>query len=400
MDKRRFLIGMAVISIFFFGLSVEQTAADQRELVVSLAASEEYNDNIFFTFDDEIDDFITTLSGGLLFRNNTERSNLFLSGRLERLIYSDEKDLDATDQYYSGTFNYRLTERLGAGVEAAYTKDSRPDRDVAATGLILSTIPRQIQVYGGSLDYALTEITNSNLFYRYTQQDFEPRSGLPSFDDYRAHRAGAGLTHRLDRYLANTTGRLNFGYNRFNYPTTNTETDVYFGTVGVSRELTEKWRILIDLGPSYYESKFQVLGEEITNRGWGVTGLVELTYTGEFTGTSFSLFHGIEPASGQFGSSQRTSAIINAFYRFAERGRAGVSAGYFINKADAGDLALLPVNEDTINFRPWLRFDIIFNKLYLEASYTYSRIKDKEVDDTRDRNLVWLKLGLDYPVLE
>ena len=126
MDKRRFLIGMAVISIFFFGLSVERTAADQRELVVSLAANEEYNDNIFFTFDDEIADFITTLSGGLLFRNNTERSNLFLSGSLERLIYSDEKDLDATDQYYSGTFNYRLTERLGAGVEAAYTKDSRP----------------------------------------------------------------------------------------------------------------------------------------------------------------------------------------------------------------------------------------------------------------------------------
>ena len=399
-ETTQVLIGMAVISIFFCGVLGGQAAADQRELIVSLAASEEYNDNIFFTFDDEVDDFITTLSGGLAFINNTERSNLSLSGRLERLIYADEKDLDATDQYYSGTFNYRLTERLGAGVEAAYTKDSRPDRDVATTGLILSTVPRQIQNYRGSVNYALTEITTSNLFYRYTRRDFEPRSADRSFDDYRAHRAGLGFAHRLDQYLANTTGRLNFGYNRFKYTETNTETEVFYGTAGLLRELTEKWRILIDLGPNYYESKFQVFGDNFTNRGWGVTGLVDLTYTGEYTGTTFTLMHGIEPASGRLGSSQRTSAIIKMFYRFAERGRAGLSAGYYVNKADAGDLTLLPVDEDTLNFRPWLRFDIIFNKLYLEASYTYSRIKDKEVDDTRDRNLVWLKLVFDYPAIQ
>ena len=90
---------------------------------------------------------------------------------------------------------------------------------------------------------------------------------------------------------------------------------------------------------------------------------------GEYAGTNLILFHGIEPASGREGSAQRTSAILNIFYRFAERGRVGLNTGYFINKADAGELALRPLDEQSFNIRPWLRFDIIFDKLYLEASY-------------------------------
>ena len=68
--------------------------------------------------------------------------------------------------------------------------------------------------------------------------------------------------------------------------------------------------------------------------------------------------------------------------------------------ANAGELALLPLDEHTFNIRPWLRFDIIFDKLYLEGSYTYSYVKDKIVDRSRSRNLVWLQLGFDWPILE
>ena len=74
-------------------------------------------------------------------------------------------------------------------------------------------------------------------------------------------------------------------------------------------------------------------------------------------------------------------------------------AGYYINKADAGDLARRDIDEDTINVRPRLIFDIT-DKLYLEAAYTYSRIKDKVIDDNRSRNLVWLQLVFDYPIIE
>ena len=163
---------LTFFSLCFFGYRV---TADQRELIVTLGAREEYNDNIFFTFDDEVDDYITTLSGGLNFLNQTERTDLYLSAIVERLIYSDEKDLNATDQYYLGRFGYKFTPRFGARLDAAYTEDSRPDRDVATTGLLLSTVPRTIQIYGAAIDYALTEITTSNVFYRYSRQDFEPR---------------------------------------------------------------------------------------------------------------------------------------------------------------------------------------------------------------------------------
>ena len=49
---------------------------------------------------------------------------------------------------------------------------------------------------------------------------------------------------------------------------------------------------------------------------------------------------------------------------------------------------------------PSLRFDLIFDKLFLEASYTYSRVNDKIQDRDRDRNLVWLQLGLEWPILK
>ena len=399
MTTKRILAGLALCVILFSSM---QAAADKRELDVFLGAKEEYNDNIFFTFDDTVSDYITTLSGGLKFLNQTERTDLFLSGIVERLIYSDDKDLNATDQYYKGRFGYKFTPRLGAKVDAAYSKDSRPDRDVAESGLILSTVPRQIQIYGGAVDYALTEITASNLYYRYTRQDFEPRQFDASFPDYRAHRAGLNFAHRLDQYMSNTTGRLNFGYNRFTYPETNTETKVYFGTVGMAYGLTEKWRLQLDIGPDYYDSQFEVFGVQFKDSGWGGTGTLQIAYTGEVTGSSLTVYHGIEPASGRDGSAQRTSLIYDFFYRFAERGRTGLSTGYYINKADSGQLALLPLDEHTFNIRPWLRVDLIFDKLYLEASYTYTYVTDKIRDNNRnrDRNLVWLKLGLDWPILE
>jgi hypothetical protein len=396
---KEIVIGLALGLVLFSSM---RALADRRELDVFIGAREEYNDNIFFSYDNTVDDFITTLSGGLKFLNQTERTDLFLSAILERLLYSDESDLDATDQYYKGRFGYKFTPRLGAKIDAAYSMDSRPDRDVAESGLILSTVPRQIQNYGGAVDYDLTEITASNLYYRYTRQDFEPRQFAQDFPDYRAHRAGLGFVHRLDRYLANASGRLNFGYNRFTYPETDTETKVLIGTIGLAYDLTEKWRLLIDAGPDYYDSSFMLLGRNFTSTGWGGTGTLQIAYQGEFTGSSLTLFHGIEPASGRDGSAQRTSAILDIFYRFAERSRTGLSTGYYINKADSGELAILPLDEQTFNIRPWLRVDLIFDKLYLEASYTYTYVKDKTRlnDQNRGRNLVWLQLGLDWPILE
>ena len=397
MTTKKILIGLAVGFALFSGM---RASADKRELDVFLGAREEYNDNIFFSYDDPVDDFITTLSGGLKFLNQTERTDLFLSAIIARLIYSDEKDLDYTDQYYKGRFGYAFTPRLSAKVDAAYSKDARPDRDVAESGLILSTVPRQIQIYGGAVDYALTEITTSNLYYRYTRQDFEPRQFDASFPDYRAHRAGLNFAHRLDQYMSNTTGRLNFGYNRFTYPETDTETEVYLGTVGLAYELTEKWRLLLDIGPDYYQSQFSVFGTQYKDSGWGGTGTLQIAYTGEVTGSNLTIFHGIEPASGRDGSAQRTSAIFDIFYRFAERGRTGFATGYYVNKANSGELALLPLDERTFRFRPWLRVDLIFDKLYLEASYTYSYVRDRVRDRSTDRNLVWLQLGFDWPILE
>ena len=62
--------------------------ADDFEIIPSVLVREEYNDNIFFTKNDKIDDFITTLAGSLELIERTERVNANLYGRVARFIFS------------------------------------------------------------------------------------------------------------------------------------------------------------------------------------------------------------------------------------------------------------------------------------------------------------------------
>ena len=99
--------------------------------------------------------------------------------------------------------------------------------------------------------------------------------------------------------------------------------------------------------------------------------------------------HGIEPASGRDGSAQRTSGIFDIYYRFAERGEWGFKTGYYVNKANSGELAIFPLDERTFNIRPWLRFDIIFDKLYLEGLATRIQPSTTGVSRQRPQTATW-----------
>ncbi len=79
MTTKKIFIGLTLLAAFLVG---GQALADKRELDVFLGARGEYNDNIFFTADDTVSDFITTLSGGLKFLNQTETDrSLFVRDR-------------------------------------------------------------------------------------------------------------------------------------------------------------------------------------------------------------------------------------------------------------------------------------------------------------------------------
>jgi hypothetical protein len=271
-----------------------------------------------------------------------------------------------------------LTPNLRATLDGGYSQDSQPGRDIDVTGLVLGSATRDTIKGGLSLQYALNEITSASLSYQYLEQTYDN----PAFVDYTYHQAGLGFDRQLDKYFANTTGRLNFSYAHYDYP--RIQIDYYAGTIGFLRRLTELWHLQLDVGARYTESELKFFGSTSTNEGWGAVGALAFGYQGEYGATTLTVSHDVGAASGRDGSVERSSAVLDLSYRLAEKSRVGASGGYYINKSDAGDLALQETDESTINVRPYLRVGFT-NTLALDLSYAYSQIEDHVIDATRER---------------
>ncbi|UCF94522.1 MAG: outer membrane beta-barrel protein [Desulfobacterales bacterium] len=378
--------------------------ADEFKLIPSVAVREEYNDNIFFDPKDEEDDFITTITPGLELINRTERLDLNLAVGISPFFYADNTDLNDVDQDYGGNINYRLTPRLNAAADASYLVDNRPDRDVETSGLVQNAKTRRRQHYGAGLNYALSEKAGTSLSYAYDRDDFD--SDQDRNKEYESHTAGLGFTYNLSQWVAATIGRLNFGYANYDYRTS--ETDYYFGSVGVLHNFTEIWSLLVDVGARYTDSEFErrVLVPPATiqtvnddDSGWGGIGQAVLEYRGETTRTSLTGSHDISAASGRTGVVQRTKAVFDVRRRFTEKLVFGFSAGYYLNKADEDEFGSNEIDEETFRIQPRIRWEF-FDNFTLEAAYSYNYENDDANDTSSNRSKVFLQVAYGLPLFE
>jgi uncharacterized protein (PEP-CTERM system associated) len=207
---------LAILLIWLFSIPFVRTACgDDFNLTPLVAVRGEFNDNLFFTEGDETSDFITTITGARDITEKTERLDAVLQARLDGRLYKDNTDLDALDQFYRASVGYQIEPRWGIAAEAAYIRDSRPDRDVLETGLVLSAQKRNRQFYGLSTDYAISEITSTSLSYSYEKDDWED----PRLTDSDVHAAYLGFSRDTSDYVQATTGRTNLGYEHTAHPT-------------------------------------------------------------------------------------------------------------------------------------------------------------------------------------
>jgi len=377
--------------------------ADDFKLTPSVGVIEEYNDNLFFSTTNEDDDFITTIFGGLKLLNRTERLDLNLSAKLDGLLYADNDDLNDVEQFYNVGVGYRITERMGIKVGGGYSEDSRPDRDITTSGLVLTGVKRkrwQGQVSG---DVSLTEKTTADVSYAYLQDKFDN----PGFEGYRFNTTNLGFTHDFSEVLPRLIGRVNAGYNH--YTSDDMDLENIYATVGFSRDITEIFNILIDAGYRYSASEFKVpvfvpyppflITTNDTEYDSGFNGEIVVGYTGETTRANISASQRLDPASGYNGTSNRTSFVFNVRRRFAEKFSASLYATYYLNKADAGQLAVNAIDQATLSIRPGLSYEIIDN-LVLTASYTYTQVKYKVSDTEAERNRVYVQLSYGIPLFE
>jgi hypothetical protein len=382
---------MALVPIFILGVGRPGLAAEKLE--VALAVTEEYSDNLFFDRHDRVDDFLTTISPKLTFTGRTERVTTSLGARLDGLVYAEEDDLDDIEQFYTADMGYRVSPLVSIRAGAGYTRDSRVDRDIETTGLVLGTTAREKQHYALSGTWQATEKTTGTLGCSLDRDDYDDAE----FTDSQVQVVSAGVARNFGAFDRPVIGRVVIGYGRYDYD--DTTTDNYSGTLGIEYDPGECWRLIANAGVRYTRSEMDLFYLDRTTTGWGAVGDLSLVFTGETTGMRLGVSHSLQPDAGGDGSVERTSIRGTISRRFTEKLRGTFSGAFHFNTSEDNDLATTETDEQTLTLRPGFSW-MVSDNIALEGSYAYTRVHDRVDDTDTERNLVFLGIVCSYPLVD
>ena len=376
------------------------------EATPSIAVRETYNDNIFFNADDPEEDYITTITGGLTVGQSTEILDWNVDGRVSPFYYADNDKLDEVDQSCQGQFEYRMLSWLALDGDAGYTIDNRPDRDIEETGLVQDSQERHRTTAGVGGRFDLSENLNLTLSYDYQQVDWTEDDSENI--DTQEHAIVLGSVIDIGRWLRASQMTLHAGYNQFDADTNDIQSG--YATIGIQSMLSEIWRLHASAGARYTQTRyevptlvevapdiFEIQDQEEETQGWGGLGRLSMTYIGERTRCSVSLFHDLRPTSGTRGPAELSQIRLDVDYRPLNRLTMGLATSYFTNTAEAEEFGAESIDEETFNIRPRLRWEIVDN-FFITGAYTYTQLINKETDTDTERHLVYLQLKLSYPI--
>jgi hypothetical protein len=393
LSRDPFLKGALAVAAALFAFFPAGAFGYEFRLVPSVDAREEYNTNIFFTQDDSVDSWITTVTPGLLIGGKTERMDAGLSGDASWLWYSEDSELNTTNFDTKGWFSYRVTPEFRLSARGQYRKGTRTDRFFEVSGLVVDVLSSYQQDYAVSAEYVASEKATTTLSYRYQWLNYPDR---PIWDG-TIHNVDMGIAYDLSRFATETKARTNVAYARGLFE--DLTVDNFYLTVGVFRAVHELWSVVVNVGGRYTHSEFDVPGGSATTNDTGVVGDASLLYSGERTDASFTFSHNIAPAYGYSGASVRTAAVLSMSRRFLHDISGTLSAGYYMNKSDSGQFSFQTIDERSARIRPGIRWKA-GKYVLVEAAYEYSRVDYRTTDKDADRHLAFLQVALRYPVFE
>ena len=364
------------------------------KLIPQLSIRDQYNDNIFYdsSNDKKVHDLVAIISPALRLTDRTERLNASLQSTLQSTEYHDRKDLDATDQFHTGSIGYSLTQNMNVSADARYARDSQIDRDFETTGLLFGTSTRKREHYGCSTDAALSEKTSFSTSYAYDKDTFDN----PDYSDSTIQNISLTLAHDLDALVSQTTVRLSPSYAVYDYP--DTEVTSYSLMAGASKRITEVIDISADMGSQVARTKnvlFHLF--ELREKTRGLLGQVVLSYRGEVTNSYISYYQDRRSISGEVGLSRYSSVSFNINSRFTYEFTGDFTAEYSMHKQDEKMFISTGIDETSVRIQPRLTYNYS-NDLRFEASYRLARIQDKTDDRTTSQNLYSLNVTWQYPI--
>jgi hypothetical protein len=385
--------------------------SDPILLKINSGMEQEYNDNLFFTSENQESDWITTAKIEANAGYVTEKLDFGIKPLWRFYKYNDNSDLDDHDQLYRANFNYRFTPRLQVKSEGAFIIDNRRDDQVAETGVVFENVERKRWEATLSGDYLLSEKAALNVFGKYWNDDFENRRNSAGFNDVEIIGGGGMYTYLMSTFYKPTQARINAGY--FNYDYDTAETDYYYLTMGASAEINETYTIIAEAGPRYTDSEFDTARREsipgtpfsqtVTRReassDWGWNGLLSLAYAGEKTNWLLMMSRDVTAASGERQTVEQTELRLDLNHRFSWEWSAHLRARYFFKESNRDNSDFGDIDEDTMLLHPRIRYRIN-NDWFLQGRYRYTWRDNNESNESWDRNQVFLECGYQLTLLD
>lgn len=386
-------------------------------------AKERYTDNLRMQINPSRDNFVTTLSPGVMLGYMAENHGLNATFKWNELIYHGESDLNFSEKIASINENYS-GERFKAGISARYAEQStiNTQLDIDGTGNLQIQIPKTTRSVSPNFTYNLTERDSLQLSYNYTDVGFTKQPGLNasrSFSDYSNQQYASTLTHSFsERFSLNVTG----SYSLFSSSSENPPglfLNTFPVTSGFSQKATtfnyqagfqyaydERTRLSLSAGirdTTTDISSFQTIDflgfapnqTTVTSRSSKTSGNVfSANLDRQFDWGSLNLNAGrqLTPASTG-GQRNTTNFSANLRYNLTERWTTGVTATYLLSESATTNTTNTVSNNRTyITFSPNIRWKWT-PEINLELSYSYRQQQFESLNQTAVGNNLQLQFS-------
>ena len=382
---------IAFIVLMLLVLPFGEIYAAEISLTPSIEMKGEYNDNINFARTDREEDYIAIISPAITFNWATERLNLQSDIGFNIKRYSDNTQYDTENQRYNFAARYRLLERLSIKGNFLYILDETLDTYLEETGLVDERrSDRQLYKTGGGLSFYVTEVSDVDLDYTYSNTDYD----LSSKIDSEYHSVSLSYNHAFnDRHDVLT---LKPSYTKAENDL-NEETDNYNFTLGFTHVFSETFEAHASAGVRYTETENREDPSDTGSDDWGWTADMYLK-------TSWVNSHGRAGYKRGLNYNAGGEIIeVNQFYytlnqMLTERFGIGFAMSFYLTKIERD------IDEEDNRFiamTPSMFYKITENILLsLEYNYSKEYTKYKSISDTwlsRDQNRVWLSLNFSFP---
>ena len=356
----------------------------ETKLVPSLNLTGEYDDNVFFSRDNIIDDFLFAVRPSINLEYQSELLSVNSLNGVEIDRYADEKGLDTEKYDLELNGVYRFLPRWNGSWLLSYIKDTTLDRELTQeTGFLIERANRERYEASGGLSYELSQVSQVGINYSFTRKEYE----LPTLVDYDRHLVGLSYNRKLKNEIDTVSILPSYSSQDSDL----NKLDQFILGLAWDHPFSSIMKVYALLGVRHTDVDFKQARDD--QRDWGVIADVSLTRRGDISLLSLGLRRDVR-VSGRGNVVEVTRLYLRTGYSLTERLNIGLFSQLFVNTGLGESFSL---DNRFFELRPSIGYRITENH-DLVLSYRYANDYNNNISDhTADRNQVWLTLNLNFP---